>query len=244
MVNPALWLGARQTERRKRVLWMIVLLAGGVGLTQGVPGWGEEPLIWGLIVCAAGLHFGLAIWAAFQASHLLGEARRSGALELLLATPMTSKEIVEGHFTGLRRLFLRPVAALFAVEVVVVLGHVVVSTLQTKYQVAGLPLLLVSGFSMLLFVSDLYAVGRFGLWMGLVSNKPSQAFGKTVLYVMVLPLFSFCCSIFMPLIWLLKNAIFMNYGEEQLRRHFRTVLTEGLPARKPAPRLPSVMDPT
>ena len=97
---------------------------------------------------------------------------------------------------------------------------------------------------MLLFISDLYAAGRFGLWMGLSSKTPGQAFMKTVIYVMVLPLFSLCCSLVMPLIWLLKNALFMNYADQQLRRHFRILLTEGrLLPKHPPDRLPSVLDP-
>ena len=98
---------------------------------------------------------------------------------------------------------------------------------------------------MAMFVSDLFAVGRFGMWMGLSCKKPGQAFAKTVLYVMVLPLFSGCCIFLMPVapvIWLVKNAIFINYGEEQMRIRFRAVLTEPSIPKAQRGRLPSVLE--
>ena len=105
------------------------------------------------------------------------------------------------------------------------------------------PIFLGAGFCLLLFISDLFAVGRFGMWMALKSKDPGQAFAKTVLYVMVLPLFSVCVCALMPLVWLLKNAIFSSHGETQLRRNFRSLLTERTPVRAESGRLPSVIEP-
>ena len=106
-------------------------------------------------------------------------------------------------------------------------------------------MLLGAAFLMLLFVSDLYTAARFGMWMGLSAKKPNQAFAKTVLYVLVLPLFSLlCCQVFGPLIMFLKNAMLTNYAQEKLRQQLRSVLVEGVVTKVEAGRLPSVIEDT
>ena len=45
-----------------------------------------------------------------------------------------------------------------------------------------------------------------------------------------------------PVIWLVKNAIFINYGEEQMRIRFRAVLTEASVPKAQRGRLPSVLE--
>jgi len=98
--------------------------------------------------------------------------------------------------------------------------------------------------------TDLLAVSWFGLWMGLTNKKSAHAVAKTVIYVLVLPLFTLGCWCLWPLMAMLKNAIFMNYARTRLRQQFRNVVTEGMarkrmPWQRPGswpPRLPSVLD--
>ena len=150
----------------------------------------------GLFYSALGLHYLLAIWAAFQASYVFAEARVSGTLEMLLSTPLTANQIIDGYFLGLKRVFVAPISTLLVLEGMVVMELFVLLGLREGLLIIPQPLLLGAVFCLLLFVSDLFAVGRFGMWMGLKSKKPGQAFTKTVLYVMVLPLFSACVCIF------------------------------------------------
>ena len=242
MINPVQWLACRQTDRAGLYLWAVVVLAGGVAAGTAIVGVGDEAVLFGLCGCALALHFLLAIWAAFQASFLLAAAKSSGTLELLMATPLTDGQIIDGYYFGLRRVFARPIAVLLAVESAILLGGVMALGMVNNNYSMGPWLVIGGGACMLLFLTDLFAVGRFGLWMGLITKKPGQAFMKTVLCVMVLPLFSFCCTLLMPLIWLLKNAILRSYGEEQMRRHLRAMVTEGLPQKKQPGRLPSVVE--
>src|SRR5690606_5264691 len=77
---------------------------------------------WFLIVpLAFTVHLILATWVIAESSMRIIEDRRSGALELLLCTSLTDREIVEGHRLALRRLFLRPVLVLAAAAVFVAL---------------------------------------------------------------------------------------------------------------------------
>jgi hypothetical protein len=76
-------------------------------------------------------------------------------------------------------------------------------------------------------VMDLSAVARYGMWQGLANRKPTKAVTKTVLHVLVLPVvFGACGGPLLPLIWVIKNLIFVNYAQEQLRRQFRSLLTD------------------
>ena len=77
-------------------------------------------------------------------------------------------------------------------------------------------------------VMDLTAVAWFGLWQGLVHRKPAKAITRTVVWVLLLPLIPVVCSfgVLFPLIWPLKNLVFINYAREQLRRQFRAAITE------------------
>ena len=155
-------------------------------------------------------------------------ARESGAMELLLCTPMTAKEIVEGHVLGLRKMFHRPVAALVAVESVLVAGQVYVMGNGGQPVAVCVIAVMLAGLCILAAVMDLAAVARYGLWQGLVNRKPAKAVTRTVVWVLLVPLLPVLCSggILLPLIWPLKNLMFINYAREQLRRQFRKAITE------------------
>jgi hypothetical protein len=141
---------------------------------------------------------------------------------------MTAKEVVEGHVLGLRKMFYKPVAALVTIESVLVAGQVYVLG-GSGYSLAGcILILMLSGLCILGVVMDLAAVARYGLWQGLVNRKPAKAVTRTVLWVLLVPLIPVLCSagFLLPLIWPLKNLMFINYAREQLRRQFRSSITE------------------
>ena len=54
--------------------------------------------------------FGLSlkVCMAFQAPRFFVDVRRSGAMEMLVGTPLTVKEILDGQWAVLRRTFLWP----------------------------------------------------------------------------------------------------------------------------------------
>jgi len=242
LANPVLWLAGRQVTQVSAYLWALIVSLSAAGLIAYVFALRSSSMMWALCTGALTLHYLLAVWAAFQASHVFAEARTSGTLELLLCTPLAADQIVEGYFAGLKRVFVRPITTLLGIESAMLAGGLVYLGWHDRDSFLGAPLLLGPGFFMLLFVSDLFAVGRFGMWMALSSKKPGQAFVKTVVFVMVLPLFAFCCTIFMPVVWVFKNAFLINFANERLQRHFRTVLTEGAIEKKRLMQLPSVLE--
>jgi len=170
------------------------------------------------------VHLTMAVWVASEACHLFAGARESGTMELLLCTPLSPHHIVEGHMLGLRRLFYRPVSVLLAIEGLLLAAQVSVMGAGGMSLIGCAAVAAVVGSCLAAAVLDLVAVARYGLWQGLANRKPAKALTKTVVRVLVLPL---AVSVFcMPLFWPIKNLVLINYAREQMRRQFRSLLTE------------------
>ena len=221
--NPVVWLVLRGSERQT-YLWLLVILAAAVSVTAwGVSGGATmmSGVILGVMIL---VHLTIAIWVASEACHLFSAARDSGAFELLLSTPLTAKEIVEGHVLGLRRMFYRPVVILLSVEAGLLAAQLYVSGTgaapwswwEWTFKTLG------GGLFLVCAVMDLVAVARYGLWQGLAARKPANAVTRTVLFVLVLPLFLLSCTT--PVGLIIKDLIFINYAKEQLRRQFRVLI--------------------
>ena len=224
-VNPVVWLVSRG-ERERMSLWTIVVVAAGLVAGVWVMAQGSKVVAIALFAALLLLHLGLSLWVASEACHLFADARDSGALEVLLCTPMSIREILQGYLLGLRRLFYRPVLILVAVEVLLIAGQAFVmaataSRLEIIFTVLG------AGLCIFIAVLDLFAVARYGMWAGLSTKKPGRAVTKTVVNVLLLPMLALLlCLPLWPIIGVVKNLIFMNYAQEQLRRYFRAVITE------------------
>ena len=106
-VNPVVWLVSRG-ERERLSLWTIVVVAAGLVAGTWLVAQGSNPVAAALFGALLLLHLGLALWVASEACHLFAEARDSGALEILLCTPLSIREVLDGYLLGLKRLFDRP----------------------------------------------------------------------------------------------------------------------------------------
>jgi len=224
-VNPIVWLAVRGEDRR--VLVWVAVLAGSIlcsGLSAAVMMSKSSPGI--MLAVFMLLHLSLSLWLATEACSVFSTARDSGALELLLCTPLTMREILNGHLLGLTRAFQRPLIALLGVEGVLLIAFVVVEWNRNKVPQSLVFPVISAGMFSAIAVMDLFAVARYGMWTGLISKKPGRALAKTVLVVLGPMVITPCCYLIWPVVGLLKNVIIMNYAQEQLRRHFRTVITE------------------
>jgi hypothetical protein len=112
--QPVAWLVCR--ERWQSLgLWILTILVvvGFVSVLIGTDAT-EVWMVWNGI---GGLFCLLVyLWAASQACRFPLEARRSGLLEVLLATPLTERQIVAGQWRALVRLFGLPVLLLLGVQ--------------------------------------------------------------------------------------------------------------------------------
>lgn len=192
-VNPVLWLIGENRSLR-RVIWVIVFVwAATVALVclfapEAVPG---------LVYAGKAGAFFLKMLLAVQACAFFAEARRTGALELLLCTPLANREILKGQWLALQRLFLWPFL-IFLLLGLVPLGFTVISAVANgNTQVfdalfqAGAGGAMVCWFALGL-VADVFAVAWVGMWLSLRLKKPGLAAPLTILFVLVLPSIAFC----------------------------------------------------
>jgi ABC-type transport system involved in multi-copper enzyme maturation permease subunit len=136
---------------------------------------------------AAGLHIVVKGLLAVHASRRLCEDRRSGALELLLTTPLSPKAILSGQWRVLKRQFAWLNAGLVLMNLAMV-AMVVTDTKQLDMpgEVSGLFALFFLGGVFLLWV-DFQAIGWVAMWMGLRGLRHHRAVLHSLLRVMVPP---------------------------------------------------------
>jgi ABC-type transport system involved in multi-copper enzyme maturation permease subunit len=184
--NPVMWLACR--ERWQAVgVWgiaavVIVPLAAlsiygqvdALFYLRGVLGW----------LCVWVLY----LWAASQASRFFVEGRRTGLLELLLATPVPVTDVTSGHWRAFRRMFALPV--------LLMLGTLAIATLAPTFLgVAGpgvgedhwLTALSTAVIGFVAPVANIVALIWVGMWMGLTSKNSGLATAKTLVIVQVVP---------------------------------------------------------
>jgi hypothetical protein len=213
-MNPATWL-VLVNERPPLMLWMLITVVAFAGVIS----WAFGPNALATVFLGAVIvHFVITGTVAAYACRFFADARSSGALELLLCTPLASAEIIEGHRHALRRIFDAPVVTLLIVDFIIILGHIASEPL-------GLITIPIAGWCLAMLVMDLYAAGEYGMWLGLVSKSSTQALSKTLLYVLLFPALSVLCCAW-PVLSLVKNLILVNYARDQLRRRFRIVAAE------------------
>ncbi|HYT60684.1 MAG TPA: ABC transporter permease subunit [Haliangiales bacterium] len=185
--NPIFWLTIRNS-RMTGVSWAIwTTLAIGVAWT-----FARDPMVavamgqysWSFL---AGL---LRILVGVYACRFFAEARRGGALELLLCTPLTVEDILRGQWMALRRLFLVPTIALLCVGIMP-LGLILFTDLRNAFP-AWIMMGSVYIYSVPKLIFDLLAAAWMGMLVGLTTKKPHLAPGLTMLYTVVLPVAAFC----------------------------------------------------
>jgi ABC-type transport system involved in multi-copper enzyme maturation permease subunit len=125
------------------------------------------------------LHAAAKCWVTWEASRRFAEDRQSGALELLLTTPLSERAVIAGWLIGLKRRFLGPILLLFALDV------------QLWWASDNSEWLLGMVAAIGLFIADSYTICWVGLWTGLNAANSTRAFLVTVARVLILPWFAF-----------------------------------------------------
>ena len=223
--NPMLWLISRE-ERIRVSMWGLVAVFAAGFLAVWVASGFSGAVLGAFAICVFVVHFLIAARVAFHVCHSFVGARDAGLLELLLSTPLTSMEILDGFRAGFKRLFRGPVILLLWIEGAVVGSYMLTSRQGDDLWLGAIMIFAIAALATA-FVMDLHAVTTFGMWVSLKAKKPSQAFNKTVLMVMIVPLAvgALCCSVLYPVLAIVKNFIFFSYLTP-LYRDFRKAITE------------------
>lgn len=140
------------------------------------------------------LHFSHAlvftnrVWLCVMACRFWLEARRTGALELILTTPMPVRTLLRGHGRALRWLFGGPVLAIALLHVLYVEENLRLALQKTPASPALIRAYAVSAASSLAnFLTDVVAITWVGAWLSLASRRPTLAMLKTFALVILAP---------------------------------------------------------
>jgi hypothetical protein len=241
-INPFYWLVARQ-RMKSFLVWVFlasVALIWMLGLIFNPHDWKQDEAY---LFTAIAVHTILKFWVVTEACQRFSLDRQSGALELLLSTPISVSAIVRGQWQGLERQFAGPVLAVLLADFVFLLAGRRESGLATMW-VAG----------MIVFVADLLTLGWLGMWRGLNSRRPNRAAAAALVRVLVLPWMTFLLfmtfvgvtggfdgghSIWnvqvMIILWgvisLVFNAVFGLPARQRLVEEFRQIATQRFETR-------------
>ncbi len=247
-VNPFYWLAARD---RLRPFYVWLLLAGfGTAWVLGNWKWGEDWRDAGMnLTLSIFAHGALKCWIAFAAVYRLAEDRRSGALDLLLSTQLTDREILAGQWRALVRQFAAPVAMVLLADMFLC---------GVELRAAGSSdrefIMLVFASRGLMLALDAVALAWLGPWIAVSTRRPNQAGVRTLAWVIALPWLVllggyFAWLVVSPRVWrypdpseyeglalwffigLAVDLVVMAVARKRLQRDFRRVASEPFAAR-------------
>jgi ABC-type transport system involved in cytochrome c biogenesis permease component len=118
----------------------------------------------------------LKLWVVTEASRRFSLDRQSGALELLLSSPITVKQIVRGQVQALEKHFAGPALVVLLADFVFLMADRNTSS-WVYFMVA----------TMIVFVADMFTLMWVGMWRGLNSRRPNRAAAAVVARILVLP---------------------------------------------------------
>ena len=175
--NAFYWLAAR--DRFKPILVWLFLLAAVIIWSWAVMKenikWSQEESL--MIFTSLVLHTVIKIWIASEACRRFVDDRKSGALELILGTSITIKEIVEGQWMALRKQFAWPVLVILVVDILFLFAEAEEGSDWVMTYLCGT----------LVFVVDLIAITWVSMWIGLLKGKTNAAVSSSVGRIMILP---------------------------------------------------------
>ncbi len=225
--NPAYWLAGRNSSANASVMVAFALLSlGGWCLSQSNP----VVRIASSFLVGTGFPLILRVMIGLSACRFFVELRRNGALELLLSTPLTVKEILGGQWLALRRMFLFPATAIVGLQLLLLslaLPGNSSAGLVGRFGLEGWAMSL----GALSFLPDLFAAAWIGVLVGLTAKKIALAPGLTLLYAIVLPGvgFLFCIP---PL---LIDIPLIFWARDKLHRELRQLGSARYPPIASAP---------
>jgi ABC-type transport system involved in cytochrome c biogenesis permease component len=215
--SPAAWL-AERTLPGQRVLWILI----GVGaVTCFLVGcFAGRRAVSIILICEVFFGYLIKLWLAAVAPQSINSSRRSGALELLLCTPMSPPDLVRGQVDALYGYFIGP--ALVTAIGFTIAGITGIGVGQNFGKMSPDSSPLIFGIVWLIsFLLDMHALAYMGLWFGLTNARLDRAIAKTVFTVLILPWITLvvpivgCIGVIgWPLFWI-------NWASRRLNRRFR-----------------------
>jgi ABC-type transport system involved in multi-copper enzyme maturation permease subunit len=184
--NPFYWLASRDRSP-KLIGWLLfgslaALWSCLIFGTLIAPAPIDQEAFAAAMFLAFGLHLIFKYMIATEATRRFSEDYHSGALELLLITPLSESQIIAGQWRALRRHFKVPLILLVLVN----LGMMAVIRGLSRFHDEGEAFIIFPGGMAALFL-DFYALGWVGMRAALRTKKHNRAILVALAQVMLPP---------------------------------------------------------
>src|SRR5688500_9419852 len=236
--NPLYWL----SNRERFVAWGPIIFALVTFSVCAFFVWrydlaGEEAMI--VFVAAFAINdFSMRIRVASASTARLAADRQNGALEMILSTPISVREIVRGTWMAIRHRLLWAY-----VPLVLLLG---VGGMALVFLGEGrIPVVL---FFVVLSIGDFITTGYLGMWTAMRVKKVQEAAGTALARVLFAPWVVWMLTmpiiygvepfkrwidaddngvlIWAGIIWITSTVLALRSARRNLRRHFRSAATD------------------
>jgi len=186
--EPFFWLTTRDGRPQRMAAWAFAVLLP-LWLIFFVQLWPANnrsqvfalPLV---LIMTFALHVILKCLMAVEATRRFSEDRQSGALELLLVTPLPVDEIIASQTRGVWRTFRWGFVTLTLMNVALLIFFIRTEMFGQDSETLGMFLLMMIGGVVVLYL-DGYALIKVGMWMALVKTRHARAFLATMLRVLL-----------------------------------------------------------
>jgi hypothetical protein len=182
-IKAVIWAGALIGLVGQNGLWYLIRLFAAALI--GMPGSGPLTRLSSIFNWPVGLALGVVQGCLFgwAASRFFIEARRTGELELLLATPVGATNMISSQWKELRRLFALPVIVLILPQIILVAWSyqqikAYGGSLASDY---GYYSLVAQSFTCLSELAQVGALIWVGLWFGLRERSQTTALVRIIL---------------------------------------------------------------
>jgi ABC-type Na+ efflux pump permease subunit len=240
--NPWFWLSFRD---RFAPLWPFVFAIVVIGAVAWCIGHYEipKPPACALLFAALAINdLTMRMRVASLAATRLGEDRQSGALEMILSTPLTVREIVKGQWMAIRKIQLKTFCALAAFYLV--LSAIYIEQMETPADAWWVI------FSFLaVSIGDFAVLGYVAMWKGMRVANARHAAGAALVRVLLVPWFTFlgCLPLIQKIsfvrqafnsaepfsflalalvIWIVSSITALLSARRNIARHFREAATD------------------
>jgi ABC-type transport system involved in multi-copper enzyme maturation permease subunit len=186
-IDPMIWVSCRERWIGAGIL-VVVLLALVALASLLLANNRSVQYIWSSV--GALFAFVFYIWTASHASRFFFELRQSGLMELLLSTPLTEKEIVQGRWLAMRKIVGLPLLIFITVQGfgIALSQHAFTAMVGPGRTGPFVGMAITAGVaSVILIVANIAALCWFGMWMGMISKSGNIATLRTYLFVQVVP---------------------------------------------------------
>jgi len=187
--EPFFWLMTRDGRSRRAALWAFALLVPlwlyfyflmWPGQQQGIAiGF---PLV---LFLTYGMHVILKCLVAVEATRRFSADRQSGALELLLVTPLPVSQIITSHTRGVWHFFRWGYLILTLMNLAIIWFFLQSEAFNRSSEVMIFVFMMIGGIIALYL--DGFALVKIGMWMALSKPKQARALLATVLRVLLPP---------------------------------------------------------